>query len=180
MNRTDLEAFMQARGYTEDPSPQMKYSDFERELIAIFSQYFAPEWIEEHFLIPQDFKDYLLSLKGYLYQRDWATLADMEGILAITKSGLSLWKSDFEERKADGEPFTTDTLWAHIGHWSDKHEWIICLDRQHRHFGWVIDAYDDHPFLNEDFLTDDEWTSISEFISVKNNSETDDDDDDLS
>ena len=132
------------------------------------------------FFDAQDFKDYLLSLKGYLFQSNWASLADMGGILAITKSGLSLWKSDFEERKADGEPFTTDTLWAHIGYWSDKHEWIICLDRQHRHFGWVIDAYDDHPFWHEDFLTDDEWTSISEFISVKNNSETDDDDDDLS
>ena len=56
MNRTDLEAFMQARGYTEDPSPQMKYSDFERELKAIFSQYFAPEWIEEHFLMPKTSK----------------------------------------------------------------------------------------------------------------------------
>ena len=132
------------------------------------------------FFDAQDFKDYLLSLKGYLFQSNWASLADMGGILAITKSGLSLWKSYFEERKAEGKPFATDTLWAHIGYWSDKHEWIICLDRQHRHFGWVIDAYDDHPFWHEDFLTDDEWTSISEFISVKNNSETDDDDDDLS
>ena len=98
---------------------------------------------------------------------NWAFLADKRASLSLTDEFYELYSSDFFERKQEKAPILNDTLWLKIGYWSDKHDWIVCLDKQHPWFGKAIDAYDDHPLWTENFCDDGVYAGAENFLRDK-------------
>ena len=151
----------------EETAPSVSYSILEIEtmLQAYFKQFFEHDFVDQCFEIPADFKAYLMALDGRLGKKFTAFRLDGKSfILGTTKSSLSVAIEDAALRRQVGDAYSTDTFWLCFGIWGDKHEFLICCDKTHPDFGKVFDAYDDHPYYSEDFLTGDEWDNIEAFL----------------
>ncbi len=167
MQRQLIDDFCTARGYIEKEYPQISEADFLERLRGLFLQHFPVYWVEERLSLPQDYLQFLELLRGDLRRSDWAFVGDRSSVLSLTKNFLEDFIDDLYERREEGKPQNADTLWLCAGYWSDKHQWIICVDKLHPRYGQLIDAYDDHPFLHDDFLTDDEFPSFSDFLAPR-------------
>lgn len=169
MEREKIARILTQRGYKLKPETRTAgdFDAFLADLQQLFCFYFPQQYITENFALPADFAQYLIESEGAWYQRDWAYIGSLSDVLSLTADFMRTFDDDFFERKQAKTPFSTDTMWLKIGEWSDKHDWIICVDKQNLKFGQVIDAYDDHPFLNEDFLTNGEYPSFEDFIGDK-------------
>ena len=159
-----IDNFCTSRGYTEDVYPQISEAEFLQRLRELYLRYFPAYWVEERLAVPQDYLQFLELLRGNLRQSDWAFVGGRNSVLVMTQDFLNTFSKDLYSRREEGKPISTDTLWLSVGYWADKHDWIICVDRQHPRYGQLIDANDDHPFLNEDFLTDGEFATFSDFL----------------
>jgi len=161
-----IEQVITSKGFEErEASESWTMIEVEKALATFFSRYFGAEFVAENFEIPADFKAYLMALPSCIHTQGWwVYLYGMDSVVGFTKSSMGMWIDEAEERRKNGNAYTTDTFWIAFGGWSDKHEFIICCDNKHPDFGKIYDAYDDHPYLNEDFLDDDIWDNIEDFL----------------
>jgi len=164
--RTLIEQILNVGKFTETtPDEPSTITEVEEGLRAYYSRYFGAERVQKHFQIPDDFKAYLMALPHRMITEGWwVNLYGMALVVEATKASMSMWMDEVVERIRDGDTYSTDTFWIAFGGWSDKHEFIICCDTSHPDYGKVYDAYDDHPYLNEDFLDDDIWENMEDFL----------------
>jgi hypothetical protein len=98
--------------------------------------------------IPDDYAAFMQQIGG-----GWEWTAGLGSSLLSAKhvasATTSIFRSMVAERSAedDGEP-EDDGLWLTIGYFSDRHDTLLCCDRAHRYYGYVLDGHDDHPWLN--------------------------------
>ena len=77
------------------------------------------------------------------FSLEWV-LFDAETVTVVTENNFRLFVTEVEE----DEPPMDSGFWLSIGWWSDKHEYLLCCDRNHSHYGVVLDGHDSHPWLN--------------------------------
>jgi hypothetical protein len=113
-----------------------------------FAAYYGADAVTARFDIPDEYATFMQQIGG-----GWEWTAGLGSILLSAKNVASASTSTFRslvsERSAeeDGEP-EDDGLWLTIGYFSDRHDTLLCCDRSHRYYGYVIDGHDDHPWLN--------------------------------
>ena len=173
MKKEEMIALLTEKKYSRHSAEsQMTEAQFLERLKQFYLFYFEEAYIEEHLAVPADCLVLLEALEGgWMRGQHWAYLGDRDGALAMTDDFYQIFGRDFFERKQAKAPITNDTLWLKIGYWSDKHDWIICVDKRHPQYGKVIDAYDDHPFLHEDFLDDGIYANVRNFLLGKEEGE---------
>lgn len=129
------------------------------ELKTFYSKYFDSKFIEERMALPVDYEQFLMNFKGYLYSEQWAAFYGIDSLVERTKDWYAYWDFDYEDRKVAGNLKEDDTLWLNFGYWSDKHEMVLCLDKNNRYFGQVIDTRG-HPFLHGTIYIDGFYDSF--------------------
>lgn len=113
---------------------------FVMDLAALFTPYFGQHEVAERLAVPEDYLYFLTLSKGtwrrggdyglYLYSAD--------AVLADTSYGCDCFA---ENRPQDAG------MWITIGHWSDRHDIMLCCDCHLSLFGTIIDCNDDHPWM---------------------------------
>ena len=172
-----IDKMIEEAGFEEiEAENAISITELETDFKTYFKHHFDPYFVDEHFEIPMVFKAYLNALEGTVMRSNWwSYLYGKTEVLEATKNSLGIWIRDVVDRRKNGTSYSTDTLWICFGGWSDKHEYIICCDKTHPDFGKIFDAYDDHPYLGEDFLKDGEWDDIEVFLMKYIRDEEDDD-----
>jgi hypothetical protein len=113
-----------------------------------FAAYHGADVVTARFYIPDDYATFMQQIGG-----GWEWSAGLGSILLSAKNVASATTSTFQslvsERSAeDDDKPEDDGLWLTIGYYSDRHETLLCCDRSHRYYGYVVDGHDDHPWLN--------------------------------
>ncbi len=132
--------------YLSEECSATEIQAFEQELRAYFSDIFGAEFVEERFSLPIDFKAYL-HLGCGLYQKNWRSVYHYKLIQKATlKPHYDFEIEDLRDRVKEECLEKNDTIWLCIGYWSDKHDYFICCDQQHPHFGKLFDYNDAFPY----------------------------------
>jgi hypothetical protein len=113
----------------------------------LFVRHYGLAAVEERFQVPQDYAIFMQAIGGgwrWPYSLEWS-LFDAETVAYLTLDNFQLFVLGAEE---NDEPVLDSGFWLSIGGWSDKHEYMLCCDCIHSHYGVVIDGHDSHPWLN--------------------------------
>jgi hypothetical protein len=115
---------------------------FMEDLATSFTRYFSQQEVTERLALPEDYRCFLQFCSGGYWRRD--------GEYGLYLYGRGAGAAT--EFAADRPP--NAGMWLEFGHWSDRHEIMLCCDRQLPLFGAVVDFNDDHPWLTSgDFNT---------------------------
>jgi hypothetical protein len=122
------------------------WADCAHRVRDLFAAHVGEAAVAERFHIPDDYAAFMGRVSG-----GWQWQAGMQQSLftapevaEATAQEFSLWVT--ERNDEDGPQ--NDGFWLSIGWYSDKHATLLCCDRAHRRYGSVLDAHDDHPWLN--------------------------------
>jgi hypothetical protein len=155
----------ESRGYQhlggEEPN-STSIQELIAELKAFYLNYFDENFIEDRIALPADYEQFLTEFQGYFYKEGWAAFYGIDTIVERTEAWYKYWDFDYEDRKEAGELKADDTLWLNFGHWSDKHEMVLCVDKTSRYFGNVIDTRA-HPFLHGSIYIDGFYDSFKTY-----------------
>ena len=124
----------------------------------------ALAWIapRERLAFPDLFEPYLEQLASTTW---FGHRVAMDFMLYAPRAIVSGAEADTPERHEDHDVARSAGLWIAIGAVLDKHEYFLCVDRASAYGGYVVDAHDDHPYLNgTQYLstigTFEEWLGI--------------------
>ncbi len=113
---------------------------------ALFAGHFGQAAIDLRFHVPDDYATFMQVIGGgwkWPHSLEWS-LFDAESVAGVTAQDFRLFVTGAEE----DEPVLDSGFWLGIGWWSDKHEYLLCCDRAHGHYGVVLDGHDSHPWTN--------------------------------
>jgi hypothetical protein len=126
----------------------IEWQECEESLLQTFAAYYGDDAVAARLDIPADYAAFMQQIGG-----GWEWTAGLGSILLSTKQVAAATTSTFRSMVAersvedDGEP-GDDGLWLTIGYFADRHDTLLCCDRSHRYYGYVVDGHDDHPWLN--------------------------------
>ncbi|MCP4441900.1 MAG: hypothetical protein GY810_23580 [Aureispira sp.] len=122
-------------------------------LTPFFEKEFEQAISKEQFLIPEDYKGFLLTLGGRTIELggNYGTaFFNAETVIANTEH----W---------GGVGDSVKEVWLNIGEYSDKHWYFLCCDSTSTSYGKIVDGYDATPWMGYNFL-DFEANSILPFL----------------
>ncbi|MBD2683388.1 MULTISPECIES: SMI1/KNR4 family protein [Nostoc] len=117
-----------------------------QSLQTLFANHYGYESVAARFSVPKDYEVFMQLIGGgwkWPFSLEWV-LFDAQTVTTATENNFRLFVSEVEE----DEPPMDSGFWLSIGCWSDKHEYLLCCDRNHSHYGVVLDGHDSHPWLN--------------------------------
>lgn len=117
------------------------WADCHAQLASTFAQYMGQKQAEARFSVPRDYVLFMTTIGGgWVWPLSLVyTLNRAESVARVTQTMCELFADERQEGSG---------LWLTIGHWSDKHDHLLCCDRTDARFGHVVDAHDDHPWLD--------------------------------
>ena len=139
--------------YIPEVDPDTLTSQWSACLTAIrssFSAHVGQTELEQRFSIPEDYATFMCLVGGGWHSSRslglWLFSADQ--VAGATIEDFRLFVTGVDENEPPDEPPEDDGLWLRVGRFSDKHDYLICCDRSHSHYGVVLDGHDSHPWLN--------------------------------
>jgi hypothetical protein len=131
-----------------DSERSIEWQQCVESLRQTFAAYYGTDSVAARFDIPDDYATFMRQIGG-----GWEWSAGLGSILSSAKQVASASTSTFrsmvsERSEEDDGEVEDDGLWLTIGYFSDRHDTLLCCDRSHRYYGYVIDGHDDHPWLN--------------------------------
>ena len=115
-------------------------SAFIRDLARLFTPYFGQQEVAEPLALPEDYRCFATHRQGTWRggDSDGLYLYGVQAVLAETAYECR----SYAENRPPGAG-----MWIIFGQWSDRHDLMLCCDRQLPLFGSVIDFHDDHPWF---------------------------------
>jgi len=134
-----------------------------------FAKYISADFIDNRFALPPGFAEYIQIMPAtYLYNKGWIKFFDAKNILECSDYYLSSYVEDTMVFLEEDNDFKGGIFWVPFGEWSDKHTYYICCDKASPDFGMVVDAHDNNPGCNKDFVNSDyNWNSFMTFIEAR-------------
>ncbi|OJJ15325.1 hypothetical protein BKI52_38570 [marine bacterium AO1-C] len=164
-----IERFLPESEYTSsDPEPVSPedLNAFEQAIKKYFTGFFAPDFVNTHWRLPDDYQAFLSLGIRITYTSDGALEEDIYAYDQVQDATTQPWYDfDMDELKKRAEAdklLKFDTIWLNIGWWGDKHEYFICCDQSHPYFGKVIDGHDSTPWGSAYFSED--YESFTDFL----------------
>lgn len=117
-------------------------SEFITGFTALFTPYLGRDEVAKRLALPEDYLCFL-TLNNNTWRQGGEYGLYLYGANAIL--GGTSYDPDLE-LYAEGRPQDAG-MWIAIGHWSDRHDMMLCCDRKLPLFGAIIDCNDDHPWM---------------------------------
>jgi hypothetical protein len=126
------------------------WSDGVVVLERLFVGCFGAATTHSRFMVPHDYATFMQIIGGgwkWPHRLDWY-LFDAQRVVESTSYDVELWLNEEHHEYA----LDDSGLWLRIGSWSDKHDYLLCCDREHAYFGSIVNAHDTHPWAGEGML----------------------------